>query len=100
MADVQEDALDLFEVGAAAPVEADAARTADEEIGSQMAFEQADAVGDGGGGDADLVRSAGEALVACGGLEEAQAVEGRKRFHRINGIASEVDIPLTNTSYS
>ena len=86
MVDVEEDAPHLFEVGAAAAVEADAASAADKELGSQIVFEQTDAVGDGGGGDAELVCGAGEALVPGGGLEEAQAVEGREGFHRIAGV--------------
>ena len=86
MVDVEEDAPHLFEVGAAAAVEADAASAADKELGSQIVFEQTDAVGDGGSSDAELVCGAGEALVPCGGLEEAQAVEGREGFHRIVGV--------------
>ena len=36
------------------------------------------AVADGGGGDAELLAGQGEAPVAGGGLEEAQAVERRR----------------------
>ena len=85
LADVAEDALDLVEVGPAAAVEADAARAADEEGGLEMVFEHADAVGDGGGGDAEFGAGLGEALMAGGGLEEAQAVEGGQRFHGFVG---------------
>ena len=41
----------------------------------------ADAVADGGGGDAELVGGEGEALVAGGGLEESQAVERWQGSH-------------------
>ena len=36
--------------------------------------------------DEELVCGADETLVPCGGLEEAQAVEGREGFHRITGV--------------
>ena len=41
-------------------------------------FPGADAVADGGGGDAELLAGQHEALVVGGGLEEAQAVERGK----------------------
>ena len=52
-----------------------------------MLLEHADAVGNGGRGDAELGPGAGEALVAGGGLEEAQAFErwqgaARQRYLR------------------
>ncbi len=43
-----------------------------------------DAVGDGGRGDAELLRGAGEALLAGGGLEEAQVFERGKEQHAKN----------------
>ena len=46
-----------------------------------MALQHADAVGDGGRGDAELLGGADEAPVPGGGLEEAQAVEGRQGNH-------------------
>ena len=46
-----------------------------------MALKQADAVADGGRGDAELLSGADEAPVAGSGLEEARAVEGRQRNH-------------------
>ena len=46
-----------------------------------MAFQHADAVGDGGRGDAELLGGADEAPVPGGGFEEAQAVEGRQGYH-------------------
>ena len=52
------------------------------------------------GGDIELVCGVGEVLVSCGGVEEAQAVEGREGFHRIEGVVCEVDIFRKSTSYS
>ena len=46
-----------------------------------MALQHADAVADGGGGEAELLAGQHEARVLGGGLEEAQAVEGRQGFH-------------------
>ena len=46
-----------------------------------MLFEHADAVGDSGGSDAELLRGPGKALMTGSGVEEAQAVEGRERVH-------------------
>ena len=40
-----------------------------------MLLQGADAVADGGGGDAELLAGQHEALMAGGGLEEAQTVE-------------------------
>ena len=45
-----------------------------EQFGAQMLLQGADAVADGGGGDAELLAGQHEALVAGGGLEEAQVV--------------------------
>ena len=39
-----------------------------------MTLQGADAVGDGGGGDAEFVARVGEALVADGSLEEAEGL--------------------------
>ena len=44
-------------------------------------LEHANAVGDGGRGDAELLGGADEAPVPGGGFEEAQAVEGRQGYH-------------------
>ena len=78
IANVEEDALHLLEVGPPPAVEAHAALPAIEEFGPKMALEHADTVGDGGGGDAELLARMGEALVSGGGLEESQAVERRQ----------------------
>ena len=48
-----------------------------------MALKHADAVADGGRGDAELLGGTDEAPVAGSGLEEAQAVEGRQRNHEL-----------------
>ena len=79
--DLGQDALDLLEIGPAAAVEVDAAPPALEQLGAEMALQGADAVADGGGGDAELLAGQHEALVAGGGLEEAQAVERGKVEH-------------------
>ena len=84
--DVEEDALDLQEEGTAAAVEADASGSAGEEVRVEVVLEEADAVGYGGGGDAELAGGMGKALVACGGLEEGEAVEGREGFHGAGGL--------------
>ena len=84
--DVEQDAANLRGEGAAAPVESHAADAALEQGGAQVLLQHAHAVGDGGGGDAEFLASAGEALVAGGGLEEAQAVQGRKDFHGLAGV--------------
>ena len=76
-----EDALHLLEIGAAAAVEVDAAPAALEELGVEMPLQGADAVADGGGGDAELLAGQHEALVPGSGLEEAQAFERRKVEH-------------------
>ena len=73
--DLGQDALHLLQIGPAAAVEVDAAPPALEQLGAQMLLQGADAVADGGGGDAELLAGQHEALVAGGGLEEAQAVE-------------------------
>ncbi len=79
--DLGQDALDLLETGPAAAVEVDAPAPSLEELGAEMVLEHADAVGDGGRGDAELLGGADEAPVAGGGFEEAQAVEGRQGYH-------------------
>ena len=73
--DLGQDALHLLEIGPAAAVEVHAAPPSLEELGVEMLLQGADAVADGGGGDAELLAGQHEALVAGGGLEEAQAVE-------------------------
>ena len=62
-------------------VEAHAAAAALEEPCVEMLLQAADALGDGGGGDAELVCGVGEALVTGGGLEEAQVLERRQGQH-------------------
>ena len=52
-----------------------------EERGAQMLLEAADAVADRGGSDAELPAGEHEALVARGGLEEAQAFQWRQLQH-------------------
>ena len=79
--DLGEDALHFLPVGAAAAVEAHAPPAALEQLGVEMLLQGADAVADGGGGDAELVGGKGEALVPGGGFEEAQAVERRQGNH-------------------
>ena len=79
--DLGEDALHLLEIGPAAAVEVDAAAPSLEQLGAEMLLQGADAVADGGGGDAELLAGQHEALVAGGGLEEAQAVERGKVEH-------------------
>ena len=81
LVDVEEDAPNLLVIGAAASVEEHAAAPPLEELGAKMALKHADAVADGGRGDAELFGGAEEAPVAGGGLEEAQAVERRQRNH-------------------
>ena len=100
--DVAEDALDVGVVLATAIGEADPAVAAVEQRGAEMGFEHADAVGDGGGGDLQLVGRAHEALVPGGGIEEAEALERRQGGHGRGGRAApasqwhiEMDIPVT-----
>ena len=83
--EVVEDALDVGVVAAPALVEADPAVEAVEQGGAEMDFEHADAVGDGGGGDAEFLGGAHEALVPGGGIEEAQAIERRQGTHGREG---------------
>ena len=52
-----------------------------------MALQHADAVADGGRGDAELPGGAEEAPVPGGGFEVAQAVEGRQGEH-VSGAGS------------
>ena len=80
--DLGEDALHLLQVGLTAPIEAHAAMEAVEERDIEVLLQQPDAVRDGGRGDAELLGSAGEALVAGRRLEEAQAVERGQEQHR------------------
>ena len=79
--DLGQDALHLLEIGPALCVEVYAPAPAFEELGVEMLLQGADAVGDGGGGDAELLAGQHEALVAGGGLEEAQAVERGRVEH-------------------
>ena len=79
--DLGQDALHLLEIGPAPGVEAHAAPAALEELGVEMHLQGADAVADGGRGDAELLGGADEAPVAGGGLEEAQAFERGKVEH-------------------
>ena len=86
--DVAEDALDVGVVLAAAIGEADPPVAAVEQRGAEMGFEHADAVGDGGGGDLQLVGGADEAFVPGGGIEEAEALERRQNVHGRGGRAA------------
>ena len=79
--DLGQDALHLLEIGPALGVEVHAPAPSLEELGVQMLLQGADAVGDGGGGDLELLAGQHEALVAGGGLEEAQAVERGQMEH-------------------
>ena len=74
-------AADLLVIGAAPVVEAHAAAPSLEEFGAEMALQHADAVGDGGRDDAELLAGMGEAPVPGVGFEEAQAVERRQEDH-------------------
>ena len=49
--------------------------------GAEMALQHADAVGDGGRGDAELLAGMGEAPVPGVSFEESQAVERRQGYH-------------------
>ncbi len=69
--DFGQDTLHLLEIGAAAAVEVHAPAPALEQLGVEMLLQGADAVADGGGGDAEFLAGQHEALVAGGGLEEA-----------------------------
>ena len=82
--DIGEDALHLLQVGLTSPIEAHAARAAVEQRDVEVLLQQADAVRDGGRGDAELLGAAGEALLAGGGLEEAQAFERGQEQHSKN----------------
>ena len=61
--------------------EVDAAAPPLEQLGVEMLLQGADAVADGGGGDAELLAGLHEVLVPGGGLEEAQAVERGQMEH-------------------
>ena len=89
LADLGEDAVDVAEAGLAAVVEGDAAARAVEQGTAEVAFEHADAVGDGGGGDLELLRGAHEALVASGGVKEAQALQRGQRRHGVTPNAAK-----------
>ena len=54
----------------------------------EMLLPRPDAVGDGGRGDAELLGGADEALMAGGGLEEAQAFE-RGRSSTLKNLSGE-----------
>ena len=82
--DLGEDALHLLQVDLTSPIEAHAARAAVEQRDVEVLLQQADAVRDGGRSDAELLGAAGEALLAGGGLEEAQAFERRQEQHLKN----------------
>ena len=79
--DLGEDVLHLLQIGLAAAVDAHAAMAALEERHVEILLQHADAVGDGGRGDAKLLGGADEALVTGGGLEEAQAFERGQEQH-------------------
>ena len=81
LVDVEQDAPDLLVISPSPAVEAHASAPSLEELGAQMALQHADAVGDGGRGDPELLAGMGEAAEPGGGLEEAQAVEGRQGDH-------------------
>ena len=72
--DLGQDALHLLEIGPALGVKAHAPAPSLEQLGVEMLLQGADAVADGGG-NPELLAGQHEALVAGGGLEEAQAVE-------------------------
>ena len=78
-----EDALDVRMIGESASVQADAAGPADEKGPADMRLEHPNAVGDGSRGDLKFLGGAGKALMPRGGVEEAEAVEGRKGRHGI-----------------
>ena len=86
VADVEEDAPDLLAIRPPTAVQAHAAMAACEQLGAEMGLQHADAVSDGGRGDAELAGGADEALVAGGGLEESQAVERREGFRGIGDV--------------
>ena len=77
--DLGQDALRFLQVGLPAVVEAHAAMPAVEQRYVDVPLEHADAVGDGGRADAELLGGAGEALEAGRGLEEAQAMRWPRR---------------------
>ena len=79
--DVLKDAPDLLVIGPPPAVEAHAPAPPLEQRGAEMLFEHADAVGDGGRGDAELLAGMGEAAQPGGRFEESQAVEGRQGIH-------------------
>ena len=82
--DLGEDALHLLQVGLTTPIEAHRAMLAVEQRYVEILLQHPDAVGDGGRGDAELLRGAGEALLAGGGLEEAQVFERGKEQNAKN----------------
>ena len=86
VADVGEDAPHRRAEGATAPVETHAAGAAREQLSAEVVLERADAVGDGGGGDAEFLAGAQEALVARRDLEKAQGIEGRKGLDRFRNV--------------
>ena len=79
--DVGKDALDIAEVGPPPQVEVDTTSSAFEQGVAKVFLEHADAVGNGGGSDPEFLGGAGEALVPCRGVEEAETVERREVRH-------------------
>ena len=75
--EVGQDALDVGVVLTATLVEVHPTLAADEQRGTEMAFEHADAVGDRGGGDPEFRGGADEALMPGGGIEEAETLKWR-----------------------
>ena len=74
--DLVEDALHLLEVGPPAVVESHAPRPAVEQRDVEVFLEHADAVGDGGRGDAELGPGAGEALVRVAASKKRRLSSG------------------------
>ena len=82
---VFENALDVGVILTAAWGEADAAGPPVEERRAEMLLEHANPVRDGGWGNPEFLGGADEALVPCGGVEEAETIEGRERRHGMGG---------------
>ena len=81
--EVGQDALDVGVVLMATLVEVHPTLAADEQRGTEMAFEHADAVGDRGGGDPEFLGGADEALMPGGGIEEAETLKWRQGLHGV-----------------
>ena len=75
--DVMEDALYVGVVTPAAVGEADAAMVASEQWEAEILFEHANTMRDCGRSDVEFSRRPGKALVAGGGVEVAQTLEGK-----------------------